>query len=409
MASEIPLHVTFVSVYFYPDMSGTSQILTDLAVGLSELGCQVSVFTTHPTFGSRARAKRRENYRGVEIHRLFGTQFDKNHKLGRAINSASFLASAFWAMLTRRIDGPLMIVSHPPLLEFAGYLVSRLRGRRYVYLVHDVFPDEAITLGFINPDGLARKLWDRANALSVSHASQVIVLSETMKAVMMRKGGPRARAERFHVIHNWVDEGFIRPLVKSENWFVAQHGLEGKFVVLYSGNLGHSHDLESMIAAAERLRDRDMLFLFIGEGGKKQKLQALVQERGLGNVRFLPYQPRDVLPFSLTCSDVSLMALEKGIEGLQMPSKLYSILASGRPVVALVESGFEIARLIEGAGCGLSVPPNDVEGLCQALDFYYTDRAACERAGRLGRQYLEDHFSRSRAMREYLDALRSAQ
>jgi len=407
MTAETPLRVNIVSIYFHPDMSGTSQILTDLAVGLSKMGCQVSVYTTHPTFGSRSRAKRREIYNGVEIHRLFGTQFDKNHKIGRAINSATFLASAFWTMLTRRVEGPFLIVSHPPFLEFAGYLVSRLRRRRYVYLVHDVFPDEAITLGFINPNGLVRKAWDRANTLSVSHAAQVIVLSESMKAVMMKKGGHRSEAQRFHVIHNWVDEAFIRPLAKSENWFVTRHGLDNTFVVLYSGNLGQSHDLETMIAAAERLRERDMTFLFIGDGGKKQKLEALVQERGLRNVRFLPYQPRDVLPFSLTCSDVSLMALEKGIEGLQMPSKLYAILASGRPVVALVEAGFEIARLIDGAGCGRSVPPNDVEGLCRALEFYYADRSACDRAGRLGRQYLEAHFSRARALREYYDVLRS--
>jgi glycosyltransferase involved in cell wall biosynthesis len=226
---------------------------------------------------------------------------------------------------------------------------------------------------------------------------------------MLRKGGRSVDAGRFHVIHNWVDERFIHPLPKSQNWFVEEHGLQGKFVVLYSGNIGRSQNLETVIAAAERFQDRNAVFLFIGEGGKKAKLEALTRERGLQNVRFLPYQPREVLPFSLTCADVSLVALERGIEGLSMPSKLYAILASGRAVVALVENGYEVARIIENADCGKSVVPNDVEGLASALKSYYDDRDACARDGRKGREYLEAHFSRGRALQEYYDLLQSVQ
>jgi glycosyltransferase involved in cell wall biosynthesis len=409
MSTAKPLRVNIVSMYFHPDLSGTGQLLTDLAIGLKRMGCDAFIYTTHPTFGSRARLKGFEIYEGVRIRRLFGAQFDKDSRVGRVLNEVTFFLSALWTLLTTRTAGPLLIVSHPAFLAFAGYLLRRLKGQRYIYLVHDVFPDAAVTLGYINPNGVVRKIWDWMNTLSVRNAARVVVLGESMKAIMLRKGGLSADPDKFHVIHNWVDEGFIRPLPRAENRFAMEHGLLGKFVVLYSGNIGRSQDLETVILAAERFQDRDAVFLFIGEGGKKQRLEALTRERGLRNVRFLPYQPREMLPFSLTCADVSLVALERGIEGLSMPSKLYAILASGSPVVALVEADFEIARIIATAGCGKSVAPSDVEGLASVLEGYYADRDACARDGRRGREYLEAHFGRERALREYYALIESVQ
>jgi len=401
--------VNIVSLYFHPDLSGTGQLLTDLAIGLTELGCDVYAYTTHPTFGPRVRLKGFDVYQGIRIHRLPSAQRDKDSRIGRVLNEVTFFVSALWVLLTTRTAGPLLIVSHPAFLAFAGYLLAILKGQRYVYLVHDVFPDAAVTLGYISPNGPVRRIWDWINRLSVRNAARVVVLCESMKGIMMKKGDSPTGGERFHVIHNWVDEDFIRPLERSRNQFVREHGLEDKFVVLYSGNIGRSQDLETVIAAAERLRDPEVVFLFIGDGGKRQKLEALVRERGLDHVRFLPYQPREVLPFSLTCADVSLVALEKGIEGLSMPSKLYAILASGTPVVALVEKGLDVARIIEDAGCGRVVNPDDASALVEVLDGYRADREARARDGRRGREYLEAHFSRRRAVHEYYELLRPLQ
>jgi glycosyltransferase involved in cell wall biosynthesis len=373
------------------------------------MGCDVFVYTTHPTFGSRVRLKAFEIHQGVRIRRLFCSQLNKDHRLGRILNEITFFTSALWTLLTTRTAGPLLIVSHPTFLGFAGYLLNRLKGQRYVYLVHDIFPDVAVTLGYIKPNGLVRKLWDWINTLSVNNATRVVVLGESMKAIMLRKGGRSAAVNKFHVIHNWVDERFIRPLPKAANRFAREHGLQDLFVVLYSGNIGRSQDLETVILTAERFRDRDAVFLFIGEGGKKRKLEALAKERELKNVRFLPYQSREMLPFSLTCADVSLLALEPGIEGLSMPSKLYAILASGSAVVALVETNLEIARIIAAAGCGKTVLPTDVDGLTRVLEGYYADREACARDGRRGREYLEAHFGRSRALHQYYELVHSLQ
>jgi len=404
------MQLTIVTAHYHPDVAATGQLLTELGEGLTRMGCDVSVYTTHPTLGPRGDTPGFEIHEGVRIHRVFGTRMDKNTLLGRVLNAASFFISVFATLLISRASGPLMIVSNPPFLAFAGYLLKRLRGRPYVYLVHDVFPDAAVVLGYISPGGVVRRMWDQVNRLIVRNASRVVVLSDSMKRIMMAKAGAGADdPARFRVIHNWADGEFIRPLPKSRNAFAQKHGLQDSFVVLYSGNMGLGHNLEMVIEAADRLRDRKMVFLFIGDGGKRRKLESMVAERALENVRFLPYQPRETLPCSLTCGDVSLVAMEKGIGGIQMPSKLYTILASGTPAIALVEEGSDISQIIANAGCGRSVLPGDVEGLVMALQAYESDRAASEREGAAGRAYFEAHFTRARASREYLEVVRAVQ
>jgi len=409
MPAPVRFGVTIVTGNFHPDFSGTGQLMTSLAVGLKALGCDVWVYTARPAYGAVGPSPSFEIQKGVEIRRLFATQLDKNVPMGRMLNAVTFFVSAFWVLLWRRRRGPLLIVSNPPFLGFLGYLLKMLRGQNYVYVVHDVFPDIAVKLGVIRPQSLLRKVWDRVNHAVVTQASRIVVLGEAMREVMVAKGnGTPLVANRTRIIPNWADENLIRPLPKSENWFVREQGLEASFVVLYSGNMGLSHDLETLIEAADRMRSRDVVFLFIGDGGKRPKLESLARERGLQNVRFLPFQPRERLPYSVTCADVSVVALERGIEGCSMPSKLYTIMASGRPIVALVERSFEVARIIETADCGTCVDPSDVDGLLRVLNHYEADRNWRERQGGNGRAYFEAHFSRARALREYLEVLKFA-
>lgn len=410
MAEARRLPVTIVTGNFHPDFSGTGQLMTDLALGLKARGCDVRVFTARPAYGALGKVPGLEVREGVQIRRLFATQFDKNVPMGRALNAVTFFLSALWVLTWRRNRGPLLIVSNPPFLGFLGYLLKVLRGQHYVYVVHDVFPDLAVTLKVIRPDSPLRRVWDVLNYLVVTNASRIVVLSDAMKALIVKKGrGAPAVAERTRVIHNWADEGFIRPLPKSENRFAREHHLEKSFVVLYSGNMGLSHDLESLIEAAERLKSRDIVFLFVGEGGKRRRLEALARDRCLDKVRFLPFQSREQFRYSVTCSDISVVALERGVEGISMPSKLYTIMASGRPVVALVESGFEVARIIENARCGRSVDPSDVDGLVRIIDDYESNRERCARDGLQARRYFEEHFTRERALREYVEVLESSQ
>ena len=397
------LSVTIVSQYFHPDFAATGQLLTELAVGLRRMGCEVFVCTTQPNYGPSQRARRYEIFEGVSIRRVFSTRLNKNTFAGRVLNSITFFASASLLLLTRPVSGPLIVGSNPPFLGLLGYVLNRARGQPYIYLVNDVYPDIAVHLGYLRADGLVRGIWTRLNQLTLRGAGAVVVLGDAMRSIVVKNAGREGtvRQDKFRIIHNWVDESFIRPMSKTENWFAAQHALQDKFVVLYAGNMGLAHDLESLIMAAGQLREKNIVFVFIGDGAKRRKLQEMAADSRLTNILFLPYQPRPVLPFLLGCSDVSIIAMESGIEGLVMPSKLYTTMASGRPIVALAEEHLEVSRIIRGAKCGTCVAPGNVGGLVEVLEHYYRDRETAAQDGRNGRRYCEDHFTLTRACREY--------
>ena len=196
-------------------------------------------------------------------------------------------------------------------------------------------------------------------------------------------------------------------MAKELNPFVHRHGLEGKLVVLYSGNLGQAHELETLVEAAERLKDlHELVILFIGEGAKKAKLMAMVEERQLSNVLFLPPVPYEELSYSLTAGDVGVVTLERGVEGLCEPSKLYGYLAAGLAILALVGEKSEVAEIVERHQCGYRLDPGDVDGVVETLRYLATHRGELEKMKRSARECLEHFYDRRLAVEKYLDIIR---
>jgi glycosyltransferase involved in cell wall biosynthesis len=401
--------IIILTEHFYPDIAATGQLLTELAFALRERGCEVVVFTAKPGYAAKNDVKRFEEYHDIRIIRCFRTRFNKNGLLGRAFNTITFLCTVFFRLLFRESSVPLLIVSNPPLLPLVGYLLNRLRGQPYVSLVHDVLPDKVVVMGYLRPASLITRTWNAINRVILKHAAQVIALSEMMRDVLLTKmpmNGTTA-SHRVTVIHNWADDTFIRPMPKGENRFASAQKLTNRFVVLYSGNIGLSYDFDTVLETAARLQETSILFLFIGEGGQKSRLMDIVQKRRLTNVRFMPYLPWDELPFSLTAADVSLITIEKGLNGLAMPSKLYAIMASGRPIIAIVDDNSDTAQIIREAECGIIVPQDRldaqarVDAMVDALMQYYTSPELCQRMGANGRRFFEQHFTLRRAADQY--------
>ena len=390
-------HIVFVNRFYRPDQSATSQLLTDLAEALAARGHAVTVVCSRQLYGDPAtRLAPEEEIAGVRIHRVATTRFGRDRLIGRAIDYASFYASCAVALVARLGPGDVLIAkTDPPLLSILAAPIARWKRASLVNWLQDVFPEVASHLG-ANPlprplDGWLRRRRDA----SLRAARLNVVIGRRMRDRLIGRG---VAPEKLVVIDNWADAD-IEPKPATASALRAREGLAGRFVVGYSGNLGRAHDTETLIGAAERLAgDPLVVFLMIGGGAKMGPLRAEVAARGLGNFRFLPYQPRSELGDSLAAADVHLVSLIPTLEGLIVPSKLYGILAAGRPTVFVGDPDGEIACIIRDADCGVAVGVGDAAGLAAALDGLRKDPARCAAMGERARGAYEEKYAREAAV-----------
>jgi len=391
-----------VNRYFNPDHAATGQLLADLAFHLARrraaAGSPVLVVTSrqrleHP----RARLPARERLHGVEVRRIWSTRFGRGALAGRALDYLSFHVAALLFLLRELRAGDLLVAStDPPLLGSTAALAARLRGARLVLWWHDVFPEAAQALAVPATGGAVGRVLEWLRDASARAARANVALCDLMAQRLAARG---VAADRVHVIHNWSDGAEVRPVAPRRNPLRRALGLDGCFVVGYSGNLGRAHDLTALPDAAARLADvRDLVFLVSGGGAGTRELRDAVARRGLRNVRFAPYQPRRRLAWSLSVPDVHLLSLRPELEGLVVPSKLYGILAAGRPAVHLGSPDGEVGRVLLANGAGRVVAARDAAGLAAVLRAMHGDRAQAAAMGRRGRRLFEQRFERAHAM-----------
>ena len=404
------MHVAFFNRSFYPDTSATGQLLTELCEGLvTSHGCRVSVVAGVPLLPASGLAARagwgavqRERYRGIDILRAPGTRLSKRRFVGRFTNYVSYFLSACYAGL--RLERPDVVVAQtdPPILGLAAYLAARRFRVPFVMAYKDIFPEVARLLEDFQSETVYRVL-QAVNRFLARKADRVVALGETMRRTLIE--GKGADPAKSIVIADWADCSEIVPGPK-QNDFSRAHGLADKFVVMHSGTLGLSQGLEALVHTAEELRGvGDLEVVFVGEGVKKQALQDDVRARGLENVRFLPFQPKARLGESFASADVFVISLKAGMAGYIVPSKLYGILAAGRPYVAAVEEVSEVAAITRRYDCGLLAEPGKPRDLADKILALHRDRPL---AGRLGanarRAALE--FDRSKQVTAYYELFR---
>jgi glycosyltransferase involved in cell wall biosynthesis len=340
-------------------------MLTDLAEDLAAAGWKVTVVASRSRYrGTGRRFLARETRNGVSIVRISTTRLGENSLFGRAIDFGFYFFGSFWHLLCAHRPDVIAAMSDPPLIVVVGLAAARLRGSHCVYWVQDLFPQIAARLGVLSERGLSYRILRRVAAGATSRCDLVVALGERMAANVVNAAADQSRTI---VIHNWADCTRVTPVPPAENPFVTQHGLEGKFVVLYSGNAGRAHVFESTIEAARRLASEpDITFLFIGGGPQVPQLRRLARE-GIPNIRFLDYVPRDELRFSLSAASVSLVTENPAVAGLVVPSKVYGILASGRPMLFVGSDASDVADLVRRHECGIVVDAGDAEGLVAAI------------------------------------------
>ena len=398
--------VIFVNRYFYPDLSATSQILSDLAFHMASAGLAVAVVTGRQTYvDAKAALKARETVRGVAIVRVKTTGFGRTRLLGRALDYASFYLAAFAELVRLLRRGDVVVAkTDPPLMSVVVAVAARLRGATQVNWLQDLFPEVAVVL---RPDlvkGQFARIAKSARDWSLRRARVNVVLGERMRDRVRVLGVP---PERIAMIPNWTDDRAVTQIAHEDNPLRKEWGLEGKFVVAYSGNLGRAHEFQTIMNAAVLLRDRlEVVFLIIGGGAQLKHVREFVAEHSLTNFIERPYQPRERLPFSLGVGDLHLVSLNPALEGLIVPSKFYGIAAAQRPTAFIGEPMLsEIGRLLHKHECGRSFAVGDEQGLAAFIVELSRDRELWATMGRNARIALDEHWSQDKAFSRWGELL----
>lgn len=392
---------------YYPEEISTGYYLTTIAEGIAQHRT-VKVVTGQPKHMSRGlKAPKREMRNGVEIIRAWGTTLDKNVMLFRLINMLTIGVSVFFHSLFRFRKGDRVLVcTAPPSLPVTTMAASLMKGAGMTLLVQDSYPEILIAVGAAKKDSWFVSVVNFFNRWVYKHATNIVVMGRDMNELLRRKAA--GLDPSIVTIPNWADLDAIEPTDRDSNLLLKELGLVDKFVLLYAGNIGHPTDVETIVEAARRLRDRhDIHFLFIGAGAKKKWLRETVDNGELDNVTVLDYRPRAEQNVFLNACDVGLVALIKGMRGTAMPSRTYNIMAAGKPVLALAEAGSELARVIDEDRIGRFVAPGDADALVDAILELYDSRDELARMGQRAREAAVAKYSPQTAVEAYRSVVSS--
>ncbi len=394
------MRILLLTLYFDPDVAANAVIMTELAEELAARGHDLTVVTAFPHYAGNIVS---EEYKGKIIHR----EARKNIKILRTYLYTSPMKERFWVRLLNYVSfnllstlvgifsGPqdLILAPSPPLtIGFSAFIIGLFKRIPYVYNVQDINPDVLIKLGILkNPLGIIFSRW--LESFVYRWATHITVLSEGFRKNLLDKGVP---SRKITVIPNFIDVDFVR-LMPRENRFRDQFDFKDKFLVIYAGNLGHSQNLEHVLLAASKIQADgydQVQFVIVGNGSRESILKTKSRELNLYNVDFIPFQPREMVPLIFAAADISLITLRSGIALDSMPSKLYTIMASSRPVVASVDVGSDIGKLIAEAECGMNVPPEDPQAVYEAIMQLYNEPDLRNSLGGNGRRFVTSHFTR---------------
>ncbi|MBG1271708.1 glycosyltransferase family 4 protein [Nostoc sp. WHI] len=399
------MHILIYSYNYHPEPIGIAPLMTELAEGLVKRGHEVRVITGMPNYpqreiydGYRGKWYITEQKNGVTIQRSYLRIKSKPNLVDRLLLELSFVFTSLpQGFKGRRPD--VIILTVPPLL---GTLPATILGWLYncpiILNVQDILPEAAVRIGLLKNKWMIRTL-AALEKFAYRTAHTISVIADGFSENLVNKGVP---ANKIVCIPNWVNVNFIRPLPKENNSWISSHKLNGKFVVLYSGNIALTQGLETVIEAAVCLRHiKEIVFVIVGESKALQRLQEYCLLNGADNVLLLPLQPREKLPEMLAGSDVGLIVQKRNVISFNMPSKIPLLLASGRPIVGSVPATGTAAKAIELSGGGIIVEPESPDAMAAALYDLYVNPTLGAKLGNTGRQFAEENYSLEQALNRY--------
>lgn len=389
--------VLILNQYYWPGVEATAHLLSELAEAL------VADFDITVVTGMVAEAQEPGlgERNGVRIMRVRSTAFDRSRLALRATNYLTYLVQSLLKGFRAERPDIVLCMTDPPVIANIALLVARRFRAPLIVISQDVFPEVAVELGRLD-NRLVVAALRTAIRFYLERADRVVAIGDTMRRRLEQKG---ARPERLHVIPNWVDTQALAPMPRDNGW-AREHDLLGTFAVMHSGNIGHAQNLDALIRAATFLRDLDDLrIVLIGGGARRDELKALTRLLEVDSVRFMGYQPREVLPQSLSSADIHVVGLASGLSGYVVPSRLYGILSAARPVIVASDRESETAKIVEDVGCGIVVPPGRPELLAAAIRSAYDGELDLAGMGARGREYVASNADRTIAVSRYRSLL----
>jgi len=295
---------------------------------------------------------------GVTVEKM--VPINRKSTLKRLISWSLGFLKALYLVKTKYRNAHLFLTTNPPFAP----LIPLFCNNSYTLLVYDVYPDVLTEFKLLGKGSFIVKLWQKANRKVYAKADQLFTISEGMKRCMEHYSGENP----VQVVPVWTDNQFLKPVVKAQNPFVISQGLQDKFIVLYSGNLGYTHELDVILEIAAQMKRPDLFFLIIGDGEKKSLLQQKISEDGLTNCRILPWQPVEMLPYSLASADLGIVSLGKGASLLSVPSKTFNLLSVGAPLLCIASDESELSGLVHQHKIGKCFTPDQVQEMIAYIE-----------------------------------------
>jgi colanic acid biosynthesis glycosyl transferase WcaI len=404
------MKILIMGQHYAPEEVSGAVLATEISRDLVAAGHSVTFLTAAPSYpqkrvfrGYSNRLISKEVLDKVRIIRVWSFISPNKSLPVRIINYSTFSLFALLGLLAS--DRPDVIYCYsPPLpLGLSAWILSRVWRVPWIFRVEDIYPDAAIAAGVLR-NKLAIRFFSAIERFLYKKASHISVISDGFRSNLQKKN---VLAAKISVEPVWSDPDVVRPQAKDNN-FRAQNGLNGKFVVMYAGNIGQTSALDEVLSAAEiLLKDPEIRFVIIGEGIHKAELMKDVQLRGLDNVKFLPFQPRENYAEMMAAPDISLVTINSNSSSYSLPGKTFNIMASGRPLLAISPEDSELAQLVRSAGCGINVPPNEPAAVVATILELKSNADLLNEMGLKGRAVLEREFSRKNCFIRYEAMIRS--
>ena len=425
-------HLLIYAHYYYPDVASTGQILTELAEGLKD-SFRITVICAVPSYSGKIARKYRahkyfyENINGIDVLRVRVPEFRKNFSLSRVYNISQYFLSAIAATgKVGKVDY-VYSISQPPILGgLLGVIGKKVKKAKFVYNIQDFNPEQVLAVNYTK-SRMGTDFMRELDTFSCKQAEKAIFVGRDMEETLLRRFLSKnenstalaviqdltaEEKKNRHIpsyccINNWINEEEIIPLSSDDDEVCrlrSRYGLNNKFIFMYSGNLGLYYDLLHIIRVIEKFKDRsDVVFLFAGAGTVEADLKHYAQQNNLTNVVFMPYQSKERLVYSLNLADVHFVVNAKGIKGVSVPSKLYGVMAAGKPVLGILDEGSEARIIVEESGCGYSVAPGDYEAIEQLIAAFIEKKNSGEltKMGMAGRDYLLKYLTKDISVEKY--------